>query len=113
MKQESFLDNEPYTMEQLKKEFYDRFGGLGGVNPRIDSQWKFISENFVPVEAIVRQGVPQPVLLAEINELLKEQQKIADIYKEKNYHPYSQGQEFGKLFAYKKIQQLILSKQSA
>ncbi|MFH2030971.1 MAG: hypothetical protein ABIJ40_10200 [Bacteroidota bacterium] len=28
--------------------------------------WKYISENFVPVEAIVRQGVSQPVNFAEV-----------------------------------------------
>ncbi len=56
MKEENFLDNKPYTMKQLKKEFYDRFGGLGGTNPRIDSQWKFISENFVPAETLVSKG---------------------------------------------------------
>lgn len=34
------------------------------VNDLRDRLWKFISENFVPVEAIVRQGVPQPVQTA-------------------------------------------------
>jgi hypothetical protein len=43
-------------MEQLKKEFYDRFGGLGGVNPALMFTMEVHIGNFVPVEAIVRQG---------------------------------------------------------
>lgn len=51
---------------ELKKDFNKKF-----VKPRyVDDLdlglfWGWIIENFVPVEAIVRQGAVQPVLLAE------------------------------------------------
>ena len=67
------------------------------------------------LETLVRQEseVQQTVLLAEIKLLIKEQEAIANLSKARDYHPYTQGKEFGQLHGYKKILGLIESKQSA
>lgn len=56
--------------EELKKKFYEDFGiecedgGYYGdieVGTKIREILDWIDENFVPIETLVRQGVPQPV----------------------------------------------------
>ena len=68
-------------LEKLEKEFENKFYPITRhpvyktkmvYSEKSESVWQWITENFVPVEAIVRQGVPQPVQTAgqDINEVL-------------------------------------------
>jgi hypothetical protein len=53
------------TFEEIRNKFMEEQTAndkpLSTITWASDRLWKWVSENFVPVEAIVRQGVPQPV----------------------------------------------------
>ena len=65
-------------LEKLKEEFIKKFTISGSSGKSLacaksgDEFWDWITENFVPVEAIVRQGEVQPVLRADIEEKYNE-----------------------------------------
>jgi hypothetical protein len=67
-------------MQEKQKEFDEKFtiidsttyGTVKKMNALPMDVWQWIAENFVPVEAIVRQGVSQPVQTAGLNKALED-----------------------------------------